>query len=82
MNTSTLLELRKILVQIKRIGEKQKKPDDYFEQQQHDSKLMLLNLYIGEIDREVASNIKRSERTKRCISQQKMVKNDGEKITV
>jgi len=82
MNTSTLLELRKILVQIKRIGEKQKKPDDYFEQQQHDSKLMLLNLYIGEIDREVASNIKRSERTKRCIFHKKTIKSDDIKCPV
>jgi hypothetical protein len=67
MNTSILYEIRKILVGLRNVGEK-RKPKDYQEEQHRDSQLTLLQLYINEVDREIVSNQKRSERAKRCMN--------------
>ena len=72
MNTATLEEIKRILTQVKTAIQKAKLPQGY-DETKRESQIMLTDVLISEVDREIASNRKRSERAKRCIAQ-KMIK--------
>lgn len=65
MNTSWLNWIREKMVTYKKVVEKSPVPGEY--DWQKESEIGLVEVAISEIDREIESNRKRSERTKRCI---------------
>jgi len=65
MNTSSLQWLKQRMTTYKKLVEKASVPDA--NEWQRESEIGLTEVMISEIDREIESNRKRSERTKRCI---------------
>ena len=65
MNTGSLQWLKQRMTTYKNLVEKSPVPDE--NQWRKDSEISLTEIMIAEIDREIESNRKRSERTKRCI---------------
>ena len=65
MNTGSLQWIKKRMITYKKAVEKSPVPDEH--QWRKESEISLTDLAIADIDREIESNRKRSERTKRCI---------------
>ena len=65
MNTSSLVWLKQRMTTYKKLVERSPVPDE--NQWRKESEIGLTEIMISEIDREIESNRKRSERTKRCI---------------
>jgi hypothetical protein len=75
MFTSLLVDFRKMFESLQDSLAKIK-PENWVQEEAKDSKTFLLKLYISEINREIESNRKRSERTKRCMMRKLMEKNE------
>lgn len=70
MNTGSLVWLKQRMTTYKKLVEKSPVPHEH--QWRKESEIGLTEIMIAEINREIESNRKRSERTKRCIRKKKL----------